>query len=108
MGDPARSGPRSVQRSAQTCYLPVLAHYACTSLSQLALKLPVINEFCTNIHKFAAESISLCSNDLHLCVHALLRLSSLRLECLPAVSAASVVCVTDEQTMGCKEVRGRY
>ncbi|OWM68696.1 hypothetical protein CDL15_Pgr021437 [Punica granatum] len=69
MGDPARSCPRSIQRSVQRRYLPVLAHYACTSLSQLALKLSVISEFCTNIHKLAAELISLCSDDLQLCVH---------------------------------------
>ncbi|PKI33758.1 hypothetical protein CRG98_045851 [Punica granatum] len=69
MGDPARSCLRSIQRSAQTRYLPVLARYACTSLSQLALKLSVISEFCTNIHKLTAKMIWLCPNDLQLCAH---------------------------------------
>ncbi|PKI58212.1 hypothetical protein CRG98_021383 [Punica granatum] len=67
MGDLARFCPRWVQHSAQARYLPVLVRHVCACLSHLPLKLSLIHGFCMNVHKLAAESISLFPDGLQLC-----------------------------------------
>ncbi|PKI75878.1 hypothetical protein CRG98_003793 [Punica granatum] len=67
MRDLARFCPHWVQHSAQARYLPILVRHVCACLSHLPLKLSLIRGFCTNVHKLAAESISLFPDGLQLC-----------------------------------------